>query len=370
MATDTVFTDYFLDESGSSGDLARAGERFDFGRQEVFALACLGVADAKSLEEKLKELKRVHRVQAAELKSSSVRDKPGFVADLADYIGETGMPLLIEVVDKRFMIAANIVNALVVPPVGSVDLTPRMHWLKNVMAEYIHAEAPSEVFEAFVMACDSASPSRISGAFDALIRWVRARHGNEVAHVIEQFAADTLNDFKAIDPEDAEACRRFLPIPDTGKRGQSVWMLPNLSSLTNIYARLNHLHERRIGSLTLYHDEQAHFDEILHLAKRTAEGLAEKQAAPEVAFGDYQFEEQARLVFLGSHASAGVQSADILAGFVMRFVKDTLYGKCPPSDDSKDAFRRILELSRPDEGLGINFVLQTADVLKCGVIPA
>ena len=364
-----MITDYFLDESGNSGDHARSGLRFDFGQQEVFTLACLGVADTEALGDELTRLKSVHRVQAAELKSSSVRDKPNLVADLADYIEQARLPLMIEVVDKRFMMAANMVNTLIVPPVGPCDLTPEARWMSNIMAEYIHALAPSIVFEAFVTACDAPSSSNVTGAFTALLGWLRGAPRDDVADGIARFAADSFNDFQEMGPERAETQRRFLPVPDLGKRGQSIWMLPSLTSLTNIYARLNRLHGRRIGSLTLFHDEQVHFDAILHEAKRAAEGLAHAGTVPPFPFADFHFEEQARLVFTGSHASPGIQSADVLAGFMMRYVKDSLYGERPPSDQARVAFQRILELSEPAEGRGVNFVLRTSDVVSLDVVP-
>ncbi len=120
-----MVTEYFLDESGNTGDLARPGSRFDFGQQEVFVLSCLGVGDVSALGDELNRLKSVHRVRAPELKSSSLRDKPGLVVDLADYVARTRLPLMTEVVDKRFMIAANMVNTIVMAPVGDVDQTPK-----------------------------------------------------------------------------------------------------------------------------------------------------------------------------------------------------------------------------------------------------
>jgi hypothetical protein len=210
----------------------------------------------------------------------------------------------------------------------------------------------------------------LTAAFDALLSWVRSLVQDEISYGIEYFAADSFNDFQEMGPDRAEAQQRFLPSPDFGKRGQSIWMLPNLTSLTNIYARLNRLHRRSIGSLTLFHDEQNHFDDILHDAKRVAEGLAQAGGVPPVRFADYTFEEQAKLVFLGSHASPGIQAADVMAGFVMRYVKDALYSQSGPSEESRVAFQRILELSEPSDGRGINFVLKTADVLSLGVVPA
>jgi hypothetical protein len=365
-----MITDYFLDESGNSGDLAKPGRRFDFGQQEVFTLACLGVPDAVALGDELTRMKVKHRVQATELKSSSVRNKPGLVVDLAECVNRMGLPLFIEVVDKRFMIAANIVNTLVVRPVGPCDLTPEAQWLSNVMAEYIHGRAPSAVFESFVSACDFPAGQTITAAFTALLDWLEGQVSHDIAMGIQRFVIESLNDFQEMDPEKPETQRRFLPLPDINKRGQSIWMLPNLSSLTNIYARLNRLHRRKIGFLTLFHDEQNHFDDILRDARQSAERLVDAGAVPPMRFADYSFEEEARLVFTGSHASPGIQTADVLAGFLMRYVKDALYSGRSAADQARSAFKHVLALSEPSESRGINFVLPTSDVYRLGVVPA
>jgi hypothetical protein len=281
-----------------------------------------------------------------------------------------GLPLLVEVVDKRFMIAANIVSTLVVPPVGPCDLTLEAQWLSNVVAEYIHGRAPSVVFESFVSACDSTAGPSVTAAFTVLLGWLEGEPSHDVATAIQRFATVSFSDFHQMGPEKAETQRRFLPSPDISKRGQSIWMLPNLSSLTNIYARLNRLHRRKIGSLTLFHHEQDHFDDILRDAKRSAERLAEAGAVPATRFADFHFEEEARLVFTGSHAAPGIQAADVLAGFLMRYVKDALYSGRPAADQARAAFERILDLSEPSESRGINFVLPTSDVHRLGVLPA
>jgi len=107
---------YYLDESGSSGDLVKSGNRFDFGQQQICTLACVGVGDEDALGREIDRLKARYRIQAPELKSSSTRDKPELVAALAGYLGTNHWPLMVEVVDKRFMIAANMTNTLIAPP--------------------------------------------------------------------------------------------------------------------------------------------------------------------------------------------------------------------------------------------------------------
>lgn len=96
---------YYLDESGSSGDLVSAGESFDFARQPVFALACIGVHDMPDLENEINRLKARHRVQSEELKSTAVKYKPAFVTEMAAYLELKRLPVFIEVVDKRFFSA-------------------------------------------------------------------------------------------------------------------------------------------------------------------------------------------------------------------------------------------------------------------------
>lgn len=41
---------------------------------------------------------------------------------------------------------------------------------------------------------------------------------------------------RGVRTDDPNAYLRFLPSPDPNKHGKNGWMLPNLSSLTNMYA--------------------------------------------------------------------------------------------------------------------------------------
>jgi hypothetical protein len=93
---------YYRDESGNTGDLVRTGDRIDFGSQPIFVLVCLGLLEETSLEREVQRLRSVHKIQGAELKSTNLRNKPGFVSDLATYLRHNQVPLFIEVVEKRY----------------------------------------------------------------------------------------------------------------------------------------------------------------------------------------------------------------------------------------------------------------------------
>lgn len=359
---------FYLDESGNSGDLTRSGRDMDFGGQEIFVLASIGTDDPDALARELEHLRHHHRVQAAELKSSALKNKPALVRDLLAFLRLQELPLLLEVVDKRFMIAANMINNLVLPAVGACDVTPEAQWFRNELAEYLHAQASPSVIAAYVAACDAPSAASIVRAFDTLLDWLDERKaGDEWAEAMRFFTRDSLSDFMTAGPETETAQRRCLPPPDLGKKGQSIWMLPNLTSLTNVYARINRYRRRRLADVIIVHDEQAHFDAILADAKALAERLAAEGAAMPARFADYHFVEQATLRFASSGATSGIQAADIIAGFLMRYVKSALHGLATPDPVVQDVFDALMDFTDPAQGLGVNFVLASHDVVRLGV---
>ena len=64
--------DYFIDESGNTGDLANGNLPSNFGDQPIFCLAAIGIADERLLKIEIDRLKAMHRVQLSELKASVV----------------------------------------------------------------------------------------------------------------------------------------------------------------------------------------------------------------------------------------------------------------------------------------------------------
>lgn len=78
--------DYFIDESGQTGDVARLNTLSDFNDQLIFCLAVVGVANEFSLEQEINRLSEKHRVRFDELKSSARRKRPEFTYDLVKLI--------------------------------------------------------------------------------------------------------------------------------------------------------------------------------------------------------------------------------------------------------------------------------------------
>lgn len=351
---------FFLDESGHSGDLGRGHRALGFGGQPIFALACIGVGDEAALLDELQRLRRDHRFAGAELKSSALGTRlPAIGGELARIVTARQWPIFIEVVEKRFFIAIHIINHLLCGGLGAgdVDMASR-----NLMAEYLCDNGPNDLLETYVEACGRPDIARVRATIDSLWSWSDTQD-DETARLVQVlilYARD-----KAQSPKANEA--DFLPIADISPRGKSVWMLPNLQCLTNIYARINKYAGSRIGQCELIHDEQLQYATVLEDAKAQMEELALQAAVPWTPFADYRLRGMARLSFTSSLADPCIQAADVLAGFTMRFVKKALGGSGNVDTSTREAFYDLLGASEPARATGVNLVMTTRDLDRAGI---
>ncbi|MCA1394554.1 DUF3800 domain-containing protein [Bradyrhizobium sp. IC3123] len=333
---------FYIDESGNSGDLVKGGDALDFGQQPVFVLAGLGVDDSEGLASALERLRLRHRIKTPELKSSTLKNKPGFVADLIAYLEEGRCPVFIEVVEKRFFICTTMVNHFVIPPVaGEFDRRADVIRMKNAVAEYLHALMPLNVIRAYIDACTAPSVLLTRRAFVELLGWLQSRMPDDSnAEFVHEIVADSFADFET-DAKSLEPDRRaFLPVPDLSKAGKPYWLLPNLSSFTNLYARINLFRGKEMDGVQIIHDEQLQYDHVLDDGKRACEEFAERGLTWPLPHADYGFTQGAHLTFASSNASAGIQTADVIAGFVMRYVQSINTNAKMPSRNPLEPFSR------------------------------
>lgn len=361
-----MVSNYFIDESGHSGDLAKVGARADFGGQPFFTLACGGVDDEPGLDQELSRLKALHRVQGAEPKASSIAGKPALVADLLEYVSHAKIPVLIEAVDKRHLVGANIVEHHVLPPVGLPDDPATMHF-KRLFADYLGIAMPDDVVAAFVGACLAPSRASVRASLGTLEAWLNNRPASdELAHGMVEGVTDTASDCDALEDGD-DGYLRFLPSPDDSLKGKPYWMLPNQSCFTNIYARLNLKYCGNVSHLTLHHDETLAYQHILEGAKKTLEALNREAVPGHIRHADYRITQSAKLAFVQSHKSPGVQLSDVLAGFVMRRMKSSVGETTIRDVDGDRAFDSLMRLSDPAAGQGINFVASGRLLRRMGI---
>ncbi len=351
---------FFLDESGNTGDLVKAGANLGFGDQSIFVLVAVGIDNEAALAAEFSRLRTIHRIHGSELKSKRLVGKPGVAADIAKYLQHRRLPVFVEVVDKRFFICATMVNHFVIPPVSQeFDGRRDVMEMKNHVAEYLHALAPLPVLQSYINACSAPSISATRTAFVEMAGWLDGRAATDGnAEFILKFVRDTIDEFEQGARSPDGEVNLYLPDPDLSKASNPFWMLPNLSSLTNIYGRINLFRQRKMADVTLVHDEQLQFGHILQSGKKTMEELAQAGKDWSIRNADYRVLERAEMRFLRSEESVGIQAADVLAGFIMRFVQQ-VQGSEVPAREFTEAYRAFADFTNPGRGTGINYVLPT-----------
>jgi hypothetical protein len=349
---------YFIDESGHSGDLINSGKALDFDGQPIFSLACFGVSDGTLLDDAIVRLASKHRINSLELKSSSLKKKPGFTLDLVELICSESLPFFIEVVDKKFFLCVNIVNHHIVPPSAGIEQDYLTNFTCNRFAEYLYDHAPITVFEKFLAACSDPSELTLRESFRALMYLVERDRGESAeAEGIRMNLVESLDDYESMKQECDDAHLQFLPSPDKSKHSKLIWMLPNLSSLCNIYARINLFHDGALSDICMIHDEQKQFDEILEISKQSAESLLKSGASVYTPHSNYNFNQSAPLFFAESGRSSGIQIADVLAGFVMRYFKDSMVDAKSIRPQLHTAYEMLKTNSNATKGVGVNLVV-------------
>lgn len=361
---------FYIDESGHSGDVVNTGTAYDFLDQPYFVLAALGIEDEASLAQQIDALRVAHRVPEGVLKSKSksLQSRPDFIYDLLSFVCDQELPLFIEVVDKRFFVCIQLIESQLLPPAMGFEDGPEMHFIKNTLVDFLYDEISDHVLDRFVAACTEPSDLSLMSAFGSQLLFSAGKSATSDAQDIRtgmhHMVIEAMKKYVEMRKQDPNAYLRFLPSPDLNKRGKKVWMLPNLSSLTNIYARINLFRQRKLANVRLVHDRQMELDDILRNAKREAESIIkDTKNKPFTPHSDYVFLESAPLEFAKSHESLGIQVADVIAGTVMRFYRDRLRGNAADALETAEAVQKLLSRSDASTGIGVNQVVPQRFVL-------
>jgi hypothetical protein len=145
--------DYFIDESGHTGDVARLDALSGFNDQPIFCLAAVGVANEISLEQEINRLREKHGIRLDELKSSARRGRPEFTYEVVRLVCTERYPFFLEVMDKKYYFAAHMTSRQLLPPIRGLAADPRTHYFQNLVADYLFDRLPDAVFAKFIEAC-------------------------------------------------------------------------------------------------------------------------------------------------------------------------------------------------------------------------
>jgi hypothetical protein len=351
----------YIDESGSSGDAAIVHGGRIAGAQASFGLVALGEEGGSgALARIVAELRGRHGVQATEIKARAMDRRPQLVLDLVTAIGDAGLPVFIELMDKAYFVATNIVSYVLAREWLSFSL-PSARTIANVMADVLaeHVDQAALVaYAQFAKAPDTTTFGRFAVSFQHELTSARNRTtDNDVAQMLaqmEEIFEEAVEAHRAGVP-----CSRFLPPPDLSLRDKPIAMLPHVSAFTNLYARVN-LFSPAAEVVHVVHDGHSHFAPMLtnyalSLESNDYEADLTKLMPP--GLGDWKFKPgKFTLTFEDSEASPGIQAADVLSRFLTRRMNAVINGSA--SDDDA-VVRTLWTMNRPDRGLGVNIVSTT-----------
>ncbi len=353
---------YYLDESGNSGDLVGKKVDLTFGNQPIFTLACVGVTSEELLLKGITELKIKHQIESKELKSSDLYfERPSFMLDVAKLISDLRLPVLVELVDKKYCIATNIVNHQIWPPYFTGDESNgQVQYIRNGLADYITFNLNNACYVKFFESCKKPTEKNLLGSMNELICFFNSKK-NAVgfADLTVKSIEETIDDYYIFKERigEVEAVKKFIPIPDVMKNKKDVYLLPHVHSIFNIIARLNKYHLKELEGVNLHHDKQEEFDEILISSKELLETIEYNENRPPVFHSDFDLNSTLELEFLSSERSIGIQVADLIAGYFARYINGLLYKGVEMDKIYHDIFMCFRRKFHPMSPLGVNFVI-------------
>ncbi len=377
---------FYLDETGNSGDVVVRAGREMFGGQPVFALAAVGESPgAPDLGDAIRALVKEHHVDGAEteLKGGKiVRSRPAFVLALIRHLVEHDHPIVVELVDKGYHLAVQIVQhfLLGVPTLGGgLDPHSVKTWaLANRLAEVVYDHADRGTYELY----SSAALSRSTGdlyrfavafalRFNASLAAADANHTSDKAALAEAvtygYGASVAFDAfrKKSDFEDEQIVGDFLPLPDTDSRGNRLAMHSHATSFLNILARMNRVAtDLGCPNLTLVHDEQLQLEPVVlqhHEALTSGvfsflDGRLAGAGVPYEGNVLYTFSGDHDLRFEDSKNAPGLQAADVVAATCRVYYQQATDPTAKTPEALEDAARLLAHLSDGGSPRGVNTV--------------
>jgi len=349
---------YFLDESGNTGDLVKLPPDLSFANQPFFSLACVGVDSCEKLDNHIEKLKQKYKIQGEELKAKNLyKSKPRFILELFEHIIDEKLPFYIEVVDKKYCIAVSIVNHQVIPPYVKLFETERqIQGLRNELAGYLSEHLPFECYKLFFESCINKSEESLLNSMKALRDYFRSKSFKFIyKQDVQGCLRKTISFYHSEKRSSPGLVKNLIPIPDINKNNNEIHLLPHVHSWFNLMAKVNKKHNSKLANVAFYHDRQDHFDEILlFCAKQIKNSTTVNNFDPTT---DFNIKDDITLKFPDSKRSSGVQLADLLAGFTSRYVMDYLYGEGEVDDIYHEIFEKLKEAYNSNSNYGVNFVL-------------
>lgn len=352
---------YYFDESGTTGDLI--SKKFDlfFSKQPIFTHVCIGMDDEDAISSILMEIKIKHNLKKGELKSEDLYFKnPEAILDIVKFIDNQRFPLICEVMDKKYNLSVSIVNHIICPS-SRYSTTIFETEYKNILADLITYYAEDFCFRQFYSLCSEPTEDNLFKTFSVFYDFFERRKSllrddGKILKIINTNRYEYMHLKKEYGQE--ECLRWYYPIPDFDTFNNKVAFLPQVHSFYNMLARINKYHLRDLKKVTIYHDTQKEYSKTLQFCCDNIKN-SNLENHNSILRADFIIEDNINLQFVDSRLSNAVQLADIVAGFLNRFINGSVYKNLNVLPIYNEIFSILTKLNRlpSPSPLGINFVL-------------
>ena len=257
---------YYIDESGTTGDLINKKVDLFFSRQPIFTHACIGVEDDEPVIDSIKKIKSLHRLPDTELKCEDLYfKKPEVILDIAKLIEKERLPIICEVMDKKYNIAISIVNHIIIPSSEKFHIFNKRDYTQ-LIADLITRYAEDLCFKQFYALCKEPCEKNLLKTFAIFYDLFKRRKSllNDNGNILNLIEKRKGEYFKLKNEHGEEICIKwFHPIPDVDTFNNTVALLPNVHSFYHILARINKYHLGDIKEAIIYHDIQKEYSKTL-----------------------------------------------------------------------------------------------------------
>jgi len=360
----------FIDESGNTGPTKIKNLVSNFADQPYYTLAGILINNKQEnqLSSILENLVQEFRIQASELKAKRLYEKnPNFIIELTEYISRNQIPCFIEIMEKKYYMDTQILEAFIIPS-HLMTISNELIMHKQAIASNLSEYLSNEIYENFCNTCQNYTAE----GFENFIRFIKFKLSK---HPINDAKRFLLNMVKMTETHYLElktkiptgAFKSFLPIPDRKHNDKYLFMLPNYHAFSNLIGRVNlYIKKNKLGNFTIIHDDQKQFDIIykdiiqhFKTSKLNSNEMIKNTIIEQKV--DFNFNHNFSLHFEKSENLIALQCADLLAGFIMRYLKDFENKKTQKIKKYKQSISQLINVPMPE---GINFVITDQDFSK------
>lgn len=317
---------FFLDESGNTGNIQYNNDKFNFLEQPYFLLGAIEENDFLFLkyEDLIKQISKKKEVKA----NFIYNKKPEFITELLSLINDYKPKIFIEITEKKFFVCAQIVDYVIFYLVKNRKYSASI--LKNC-ANTLYDFLPDDIFKLFLNAIHTKKYECFTSFFSTLTLFLETEIKKNYNYQSIEDLFETIKTHPQYDDIDNLIIMLYfldtytdlinnsdnfylelIPPEDFNKKGKILNSLVNLPSIFSIFFRINQIYTSK--KIVFIHDQQDHFDTIFktHFDSNTKEN----------SFYAEDIKNSFELFFENSQTSNGIQIIDLIIGCLAKSMKD------------------------------------------------